>query len=161
MRRAGGRQRGLLWSRAARLGQAAWLFGNLYEGMIGMPQVLADARSVRPAGLLAEGSPVRYFVPVAGIALAPTGITLTQSWRTGADRRLIAATATCLGVALVLSAYLIRTVNVPLLAGHGPLDEPDRGRLVRLWHRGNVVRVVALAVATTLFSRLPPPRRLS
>lgn len=124
-----------------------------------MPQVLADARPVRPEGLLAAGSPVRYFAPVGVIALVPSAITLVQSWRAGADRRVITATATCGGLALVLSAHLIRTVNVPLLAGREPLGEPERRRLVATWQQGNAVRLVALGAATALFSRLTTSSR--
>ena len=45
---------------AARLGQAAWFFGNLYEAVVGMPQLLADVRSESErTGPLGTGSPVR------------------------------------------------------------------------------------------------------
>lgn len=120
-----------------------------------MPQLLAAARSERPAGLLAAGSPVRYFAPVAIVALGPTGISLLEGWRSGADRRLITATATCVGSALALSAYLIRRVNVPLLAGNAPLSEADQHKLIARWHRGNAVRLIALGGACAVFSRLP------
>lgn len=119
-----------------------------------MPQLLADARPVRHAGLLAAGSPVRYFAPVGMITLVPTGITLVQTWRAGADRGLITATATCAGSAVGLSTYLIRTVNVALLPGHEPLGPSERLRLVVRWHQGNAVRLVALGAATVLFSQL-------
>lgn len=125
---------------------------------MGVPQVLAAARPERPAGLLAVGSPVRYYAPVAIVALAPTGISLLDGWRSGADRRLIAATATCVGSALALSAYLIQTVNIPLLAGNEPLGEADRHKLIARWHRGNAVRLVALGGASAAFSRLPRSR---
>jgi len=139
------------WYRAPQLGQAAWLVGNLYEGLVGMPQLLMYARPQRPAGLLAVGSPVRYFAPVAVLALGPTGITLAAGWRSGADRRLIMATAACLGSALGLSAYLILTVNLPLLAGNEALTASKRHELVTRWHRGNAARLVALAGASACY----------
>lgn len=145
--------------RAAQFGQAAWFFGNLYEGLVGLPQLLADARPARSPGILAVGSPVRYFAPVAAVALGPTAITLVESWRAGADRRLIAATAASVGSALTLSAYLIRAINVPLLVGSGPLTESDRDEVVAKWHRGNAVRLVALAGASASLSRLPTTAR--
>lgn len=40
---------------------------------------------------------------------------LVESWRAGADRRIIAASATSVGSALAVGAYLIRTINIPLL----------------------------------------------
>ncbi len=145
------------WVRAARLGQTAWLVGNLYEGLVGMPQLLADARPRRSPGLLTSGSPVRYYVPVAPLALGATGVTLVQSWRSGGDRLLIAVTGTAVAAALALSGYLIQTVNQPLLAGTGPLTDVDRHRLVSTWHRVNAVRLVALAVASAT-SPHPAPR---
>ncbi len=64
-RTSDGRLRRSGWNRAAQLGQAAWLIGNLYEGLVGMPQLLADARPARSPGLLTAGSPVRYYLPIA------------------------------------------------------------------------------------------------
>jgi hypothetical protein len=72
------------WARAAHLGQTAWLVGNLYEGLVGMPQLLADARSRRPPGLFTAGSPVRYYAPVAPFALSATGLTLCRAGGPGA-----------------------------------------------------------------------------
>jgi hypothetical protein len=63
-----------------------------------------------------------------------------EGWRSGADRRLITATVTGVGSALAMSAYLIRTVNIPLLAGNEPLSEADRHTLVARWHRVNAGR---------------------
>lgn len=153
------RRRQPWWLRAARVGQAAWFFGNLYEGLVGLPQLLADARPERPPGLLAVGSPVRYFAPVAAVALGPTGITLVKSWRAGADRSLIAASATSVGSALALSAYLIRTINIPLLIDSEPLAGSDRDKLAARWHRVNAVRLVALAGASAALSGLSATAR--
>ena len=145
------------WARAASLGQTAWLAGNLYEGLVGMPQLLADARPSRSPGLLNGGSPVRYYLPVAPLALGATGASLVQSWRSGGDRRLIITAGTSVVSALALSGYLIQTVNRPLLTGEGPLTEVERRRLVSTWHRMNAVRLLALTAASSTLSRLPPP----
>ena len=79
---------------------------------------------------------------------------LLQSWRTGGDRRLIAAAGTSTASALALSGYLIQTVNRPLISGTGRLSEVDEHRLVSTWHRVNAVRLMALAAATVASSRL-------
>ena len=133
-----GRSRRSGWMRAAQLGQAAWLIGNLYEGLVGMLQLLADARPARFPGLLTAGSPARYYLPVAPLALGAHGVALLQRWRTGGDRRLIAAAGTSLTSALTLSGYPIQTVNRPLLSGTGPLSEADRHRLVSTWQKRRV-----------------------
>jgi hypothetical protein len=142
------------WARAARLGQIAWLVGNLYEGLVGMPQLLAAARPHRAPGLFTFGSPVRYYAPIAPLALGATGVSLLTSWRSGGDRRLITAAGTSVASALALSGYLIRTVNQPLLVGAGTLPEVEEHRLVSTWHRVNAVRLVALAASSAAMSRL-------
>jgi hypothetical protein len=141
---------------AARFGQAAWFFGNLYEGLVGVPQLLADARAHRAAGLVGPGSPVRYFAPVGPLAIGTTTATLVRSARTGGDRRLIATTALGMAAAIGLTGYLVRSVNVHLLRSATPLSEQDRRRMIATWHATNAVRLAALAVASTAFSRLAP-----
>ena len=138
---------------AADLGQSAWLFGNLYEGVVGVPQLLADARPARAAGLLSPGSPVRYFAPAAPLAVGATAATLLRSWRTDVDRPLTVATSAAFGTAIALSGFLIWTVNRTLL-GDEPLSDARRAELVTRWHRTNIVRVGALAVGRVGFAAI-------
>jgi hypothetical protein len=121
---------------------AAWFFGNVYEGVVAVPQLIARAN--RPAAILATGSPVCYFAPVAPAAVGGTATVLTQSWRNGADRRAIAAATATLGAAVGLSAYLIGSINVPLL--RAKVAKQDQPRLISRWHRGNTLRRGLLAV---------------
>ena len=144
--------------KVALVGLTAWFFGNLYEGLVGVPQLLAGSHSRRKPGVLAVGSPVRYFAPVAGVALAPTAVSLVRAGRTGASQPLIGVAAACVVSAAGLSGYLIRTVNLPLLTADVSLTSWDRDRLVRRWHRVNAVRLVALAGALGSLSRLPVRR---
>jgi hypothetical protein len=114
-----------LWvATAARIGRAAWFFGNSYEAAVGVPQLISSAN--RRAGILATGSPVRYFAPVAPAAVGGTAAVLVESWRSGGDRRAVAAATATLGAALGLSAYLIRSINVPLLRGRSARN-PSHG----------------------------------
>ena len=126
----------------ARLARAAWFFGNIYEAAVGVPQLIARAN--RQAGILATGSPVRYFAPVAPAAVGGTVAVLVRSWRTGGDRR-------ALGAALGLSSYLIRSINIPLL--QGKVGEEAQPRLISRWHRGNAVRLGLLAATEILVRR--------
>jgi hypothetical protein len=137
----------------ARLGIHAWLFGNLYEAVVGMPQSLACARA-RRRGLLGAGSPVRYYVPVAPVAFGATAMTLVHGWRAGADRRAIAASALGIASAAALSGYLIRSVNLPLLTGDEPLSDLDRRRLITTWHLVNGMRLGTLVLAMASLSRV-------
>lgn len=152
----GGWRSPAVWARAARLGQSVWLVGNFYEGAVGMPQLLADARQRRAPGLFTSGSPVRFYAPVAPLALGATAVSLVQNWRSGGDRVMITATGASVVMSLILSGYLITTVNRPLLTGVEPLTEADRRRLVSIWHRGNAARLVTLAVASATSDRVSP-----
>ncbi|MGS2646796.1 hypothetical protein [Streptosporangium sp. G12] len=132
---------------AARLGQMHWFFGNVYEAMVDMPQLLADARSHRVPKLLGAGSPLRYYLPVAPLTLAGTAASLIDSWRSGGDRRVIIAAAVSMASATALTAYLVRTVNLRLLRSSEPLSVTEVRGLVQIWHRGNLARLLALIVA--------------
>lgn len=148
------------WQRAALLGQAAWFFGNLYEGVVGVPQLLADARTQRASRLFGTGSPVRYYAPIAPVVIGATGVALVRSWWSGGDRRLIMVAAGSTTTAAALSAYLVRSVNLRLLTSDEPLSDRDRRRMILTWHSTNMVRLGALAVASASLSHttsvLPP-----
>jgi Domain of unknown function (DUF1772) len=137
----------------AGLGQLQWFFGNVYEAAVDMPQLLVDAHPNREPRLLGAGSPVRYYVPVAPVTLAATGATLIDSWRSGGDRRMIATSAVSTAAAIALTAYLVRTVNLRLLHSGKPLTATEGRQLVRTWHRGNLVRLLALVVAAWTLRR--------
>ena len=134
----------------ARFARAAWFFGNAYEGAVGVPQLIASAN--RHASVLGTGSPLRYFAPVGPAAVGGTAAVLVRSWHTGADRRAVVAATATSAAAVGLSAYLIRSINIPLLKGEA--DEEARPRLVSRWHQGNAVRLCLLAATEVLMRRL-------
>ncbi len=136
------------WTRAAQLGQAQWLFGNVYEAVVDVPRLLAT-RPPSP-NPLSPGSPVRYWAPTAPLTFAATGVTLVRSWRSGGDRRAVVAAAAGTGAAVALTAYLVRTVNLPLLRD----ADADAARLAKTWHRGNLARLAALAVSSLALRKL-------
>jgi hypothetical protein len=141
------------WRTTARLGLTAWFFGNLYEGLVGMPQLLADAQPRRAPRLMGPGSPVRYYAPAAPLAVAGTAVSLVQSWKSGGDRRLITLTTISMASAAALTAYLIRSVNLHLLTSEVALSEQTRQRMITTWHSTNAVRLAALAIAGVSLSR--------
>jgi hypothetical protein len=141
------------WAAVARFGQAYWFFGNLYEAIVDVPQLLADAHDERPPRVLGPGSPVRYYAPVAPLTLAATAATLIDRWRAGGNRTMIAAAAVATGSAVAMTGYLVRTVNLPLLHGDMPIGASERRRLIRTWHRTNAVRLVALVGASLAMRR--------
>ncbi|MFE9747691.1 DUF1772 domain-containing protein [Saccharothrix saharensis] len=138
------------WAAVARLGQAHWFFGNLYEAVVDMPRLLADARPNRPPGLLTAGSPLRYYAPAGPVTVVATAVALVRS---GGDRRDVATAGLGTLVAAALTGYLVKTVNLRLLRDDEPLTEAERRQLITTWHRGNLLRLVALAVAASALRR--------
>jgi hypothetical protein len=136
-----------LWAAVAGLGQVHWFFGNVYEAVVDMPQLLADAQPNREPQLLGAGSPLRYYLPAAPVTLVATAAALTDSWRSGGDKRVITTAAASTASAAALTAYLVRTVNLRLLHSKSPLSAAECRKLVRTWHRGNLARLLVLAVA--------------
>lgn len=137
----------------ARVGLAHWFFANLYEGVVDVPQLLAQARPRRAPGVLTRGSPLRYFAPAAPVTFAATAVALVDRWRSGGDRRAVAAAAAGITSALGMSGYLIGTVNHRLLHADEPLPPLEQDRLVRVWHQVNAARLVALLVALAAMAR--------
>lgn len=81
------------WAIGAELGRLQWFGGNLYEAAVNMPRLLVDAQSNRRPGLLAAGSPLRYYLPAAPFTFIGSAAALTHDWRAGGDRRAIAVAA--------------------------------------------------------------------
>jgi hypothetical protein len=143
------------WSTVAGFGQVAWLLGNLYEAVVDVPRLLADAQPQRRPGLLRPGSPLRYYAPIAPLTLASTAAALVDGWRSAGDRRTVVVAAASTVAAVGLTGYLVRMVNVPLLTGAGavPMDQ-----MVTRWHRANGVRLAAVAGAWLALRRVARSR---
>src|SRR5882757_3546534 len=86
-------QRAGHWAAVARPGQLHWLFGNVYEAVVDVPALLADAHPNREPRLFDAGSPLRYYIPAAPVTFVATGVALVENWRSGGDRRVIATAA--------------------------------------------------------------------
>ena len=141
------------WAAVAALGQLQWFLGNVYEAAVDVPQLLVDAHPNREPRLLGPGSPARYYLPAAPVTLVATVAVLIDSWRAGGDRRVIATAAASTASAAALTAYPVRTVNLRLLHSVPPLSATESRRLVRTWHRGNLMRVLVLVVAAWALRR--------
>jgi hypothetical protein len=137
----------------ARFGRAAWFFGNAYEAIVGVPQLIAGSRDRRP-GVLAGGSPAPYYAPITPAAMGGTSVVLNRGWQAGADHRTVVAAAGTLAAALGVSTYLIRCINIPLLRGE-VAPEAQR-QLIARWHRINAVRLGLLIATEVLVRRVEP-----
>ena len=153
-------QRRAPWAAVASLGQLHWFFGNVYEAAVDMPQLLADAHPNRAPRLLGSGSPLRYYLPAAPVTLVATVAALIDSWRRGGDRRVIATAAASTAGAGALTGYLVKAVNLRLLHSEKPLSATESRKLVRTWHRGNLVRLTFLGVAGWALRQSRRPSRV-
>jgi hypothetical protein len=133
------------WAVVARVGLACWFFGNLYEAVVDVPGLLADARAGRARPVLAPGSPVRYYAPTLPPTLAATATTLIRAGRAGHRGRAVTAAA-ALASAAAMTAWLVPNVNLRLLRAGSPMSASERRHLVRTWHRLNAARMGALAI---------------
>jgi hypothetical protein len=128
---------------AARIGNAHWLFGNLYEEVVGMPGRVADGPHA--GGVLGPGSPSRYYVPAAPLTLAATLASAAAGWHRREDRPALAAAGALTAAGAVITGHLVRAVIVRLF--DDALTTAERDRLVAHWHRANRLRLVAAAGA--------------
>ena len=143
----------------AQLGYAHWFFGNLYEAVVRVPDRLAKddepgAEDRRLAFVLSAGSPVRYYLPGVPVVLGATLSALVAGWTSRNDRPWLGAAAVSALSGVVATAYLVRAVNLKLFVAGQALTPADRDRLLRVWYRVNVVRLLTTASAWLIAARL-------
>jgi hypothetical protein len=90
---------------------------------------------------------LRYYAPIAPMTITATTAALSSIWRAGGDRRAVVAATVSTAVAVAVTGYLVRTVNVRLLSDATPARPSETERMIRNWHRANNVRLVAVAGA--------------
>lgn len=140
------------WAAAARLGLAHWIFGNLYEAVVDIPGLLADAPEHGPKGPLDARSPLRYYAPLAPVTLAATAVTVARGWRAG-NRPAAVTAAAGAAAAVGLTVHMVRSFALPLFRGALPADAAERRGLIRNWHRANVARMAAGTVTAVALRR--------
>jgi len=129
----------------AELGHAQWFFGNLYEAVVRVPDLLAEHRA--PMSPLAPGSPVRYYTTAMPASLPVVLAAAVASRRDRGSRPWLLAAAACSLAGVGITAYLVRTVNRPLFFDTGTITPKQRDELLRTWHRLNTVRIGTAAAA--------------
>ncbi|GAA3388513.1 hypothetical protein [Cryptosporangium minutisporangium] len=134
------------------LGHAHWFFGNLYEAIVLAPgwRSMADEPLSVGGGVLAPGSPVRYYVPITPLTVLVTVSAGIAGWRTPDGPH----PALGLGVALSLisaavTGYIVARVNLPLFfVADTPAEQ--KVMLARRWARLNYIRLTTLGATGTL-----------
>ena len=140
---------------AARAGHAHWLFGNLYEAVVRVPDRLAEAHDTgRSRGPLGPASPLRYYAPVLPVTLGATAAAVIRGWHRSPDRPLLAVATCCTLAGTALTGHLVRTVNLRLFDAGSPLGQEERRRLLGRWYRVNRVRLVLVGASSVALEAL-------
>ena len=143
----------------AQLGYAHWFFGNLYEAVVRVPDRLAKdyapgVADRRLAFALSAGSPVRYYLPGVPVVIGATLSALVAGWTSRHDRPWLGAAAVSALSGVGATAYLVRAVNLKLFVAGQALTPADQDRLLRIWYRVNVVRLLTTGSAWLIAARL-------
>ena len=143
----------------AQLGYAHWFFGNLYEAVVRDPDRLAKVNESgvddrRLASVLSPGSPVWYYVPGVPVVIGATLAAAVAGWTSRNDRPWLGAAAVGMRSGVVATVYLVRDVNVKLFVAGRPLTPADRDRLLRVWYRVNVLRLLTTGSAWLIAARI-------
>jgi hypothetical protein len=137
----------------AQLSHAQWLFGNVYEAVVKIPERLSAERSAsvavngRRTTVLGPGSPVRYYAPAVPLTAATTLAALVTSGQSVKTKRWLAMAAGCWMSGVAITAYLVRKVNLKLFFADEQPPIAERDALIRTWYRLNVVRIATAAGA--------------
>ena len=99
--------------------------------------------------VLGSGSPVRYYAPAAPVALIGTLGAAITGLGSARSKRWLAISTGCWLSGAVLTAYLVRKVNLKLFFTADPPPPADRNALLRTWYRLNVLRTAAAGGAET------------
>jgi hypothetical protein len=129
----------------AKLGYAHWLFGNIYEAVVKIPERIATEPT--PPSVLGAGSPVRYYAPGVPITLTTTAGALIAGWGIEGARRWLAMAAGCWISGLAITGYLVRRVNLKVMFAAKPPPKAERDALIEVWYRLNLVRIAAASAA--------------
>jgi hypothetical protein len=137
---------------ASQCGYGWWLCGNVYEALVRVPEHLANGG--RLSSIFAFGSPVLYYLPGLLLVLGGTTLALIAGWKTRIERKPLIGMATFIFIGICATAYLVPAVNLKLFVV-GPLVTPtEQLRLLHLWHRVNVLRIIATACAWLIAARI-------
>ncbi|GAA4934966.1 hypothetical protein GCM10023224_14530 [Streptomonospora halophila] len=149
--------------RLARAGHAQWLFGNLYEAVVKVPDLLAERAGEPAEGAgcggggaltpLGPGSPVRYYAAAMPATTPAVLVAAAMGWDKPESRPWLAAAAVCSLSGSAASVYLVRAINLRLFFGDRALSTAERERLLRTWYRVNAFRMAAAGAALAAAGR--------
>ena len=98
-------------------------------------------------------------LPARGGACAPPAatslrLTLMGSCRSGSETHWFVSLTQSMLLGLAVTAYLVRSVNFKLFFAAQPVTQADRARLLGIWYRANILRLLTTAGAWLIAARL-------
>ena len=132
------------------LGLAEWFFGNAYEQIVLVPN-FATGDSSRALLAYREffkvSNPAFYYVPLNQLALIALVLALVWTRKLVALQRLIQWAVGFSLMATLLTAYIVKELNLRLFFGELPADPELVHSLARSWAILNPVRMVLVAIS--------------
>lgn len=133
----------------AKLGHALWFFGNLYELVVKLPDLLASHRrstkqAISPFG---PGSPVRFYAAAVPATFPALLAAVVAGWDDRSSRRWLVMAAACSVSGAAVTAYLVPAVNKKLFFGTRAFTAEEEKNLLRTWYRINAVRLAVTGAA--------------
>ena len=134
------------------LGHAHWFFGNLYEAVVLAPgwRSIAGEPLRMGEGILAPGSPVRYYIPATPLTIVVTVSAGIVGWSALPELRLPLASGVGFSLAsAAVTAYIVARVNLRLFFADDTTAE-QKAILARRWTTLNYARLATLIAAGAL-----------
>ncbi|WP_157579065.1 hypothetical protein [Spirosoma montaniterrae] len=140
----------LRWLNFALFGLALWFFGNLYEEVILMPNWLVAPLDVLQAynRYYTVVIQYHYYVPITQVAVIVLIVCCFTAnparQQAGRDLGRAAIWGT---IALVLTAWIVLSLNLDLFIGQLTLTETEAHRKGLIWMLGNGVRLICVGLS--------------
>jgi hypothetical protein len=133
----------------AQLGHAQWFFGNLYEAVVKVPDLLASRGrgTDPPLSPVGPGSPVRYYAAAVPATFPAVIAAAVAGWDNRSSRPWLVTAAACSVCGAAVTAYLVPAVNLKLFFSNQELTATEREDLLRTWYRASALRLAATGVA--------------
>ena len=142
---------------------AEWFFGNAYEQVVIVPNLLWGDPLIKLASFrtfFATSNPIYFYVPVLPFTILAQATALYLAWRDPAQRRRPLTSTGFLVAALALAVFIVVYINLYIFFGPLPTDANVVHRLVLLWTCLNPIRM-ALVASAFAFARAAWPANVS
>jgi hypothetical protein len=133
---------------------AQWFFGNLYEAIALvpnlMPLIALKSRAGEALFKTKARSPIAYYVPASALALLLLAVlTIMALLRHGAGAPYILSACGFVFAGGALTVYIVRSVNLELFF-EPPADLVRAGRLLSKWRMLNYIRLTLSLAAIVM-----------